>query len=180
STRPREPRARMPSPALARVAAASGHLAAQALRARALLGAPPLPAGAGAAGRCGARPPAAAAQPAPGLLPLACPAWPPPGGGCWAPQGSWRTGMLMPTGGAEHGIAKVVEEGLSVPVSISEPTEWIVPMECTQHWYRIVKNQRNALKPVENASQADCGPRKKHWRWYRDRRIKMRKKSRTI
>eukprot|EP00933_Yihiella_yeosuensis_P053764 TRINITY_DN52056_c0_g1_i1.p1 TRINITY_DN52056_c0_g1~~TRINITY_DN52056_c0_g1_i1.p1 ORF type:complete len:160 (+),score=22.24 TRINITY_DN52056_c0_g1_i1:73-552(+) len=54
------------------------------------------------------------------------------------------------------------------------------PLQCNQQWYRIIKNQRNALKPVENASRADCGPRKKHWRWYRDRRIAMRKKKKFI
>lgn len=54
------------------------------------------------------------------------------------------------------------------------------PLECKQWLHRIIKSQREAIKHVENASQADCGPRKKHWRWYRDRRIKMRKKQRCI
>jgi len=44
------------------------------------------------------------------------------------------------------------------------------PIYCGQHWHRIIINQRKAIKGLENASKADCGPRKKHWRWYRDNR----------
>mmetsp|Transcript_64294 Transcript_64294/g.119486 ORF Transcript_64294/g.119486 Transcript_64294/m.119486 type:complete len:137 (+) Transcript_64294:62-472(+) len=55
-----------------------------------------------------------------------------------------------------------------------------LPQVCKQHWLRIIKNQKGALRGVENASKADCGPRKRHWKWYRDMRIKMRHKRRCI
>mmetsp|Transcript_70184 Transcript_70184/g.153024 ORF Transcript_70184/g.153024 Transcript_70184/m.153024 type:complete len:165 (-) Transcript_70184:72-566(-) len=56
----------------------------------------------------------------------------------------------------------------------------VAPLECGKWWHQIIKSQRNAIKYIENASKADCGPKKKHWRWYRDRMIKMRKKQKCI
>jgi len=53
-------------------------------------------------------------------------------------------------------------------------------LEFGQQWVRIIKNQKDAIKGYQNASPSDCGPRKRHWAWYRDKRIKMRKKKRTI
>eukprot|EP00929_Paragymnodinium_shiwhaense_P087217 TRINITY_DN47476_c0_g1_i1.p2 TRINITY_DN47476_c0_g1~~TRINITY_DN47476_c0_g1_i1.p2 ORF type:complete len:189 (+),score=39.72 TRINITY_DN47476_c0_g1_i1:77-643(+) len=54
------------------------------------------------------------------------------------------------------------------------------PLECAQHKYRRWQDMKQAIKYVENASRADCGPKGKFWRWYRDRKINMRKKKRCI
>eukprot|EP00931_Biecheleriopsis_adriatica_P080217 TRINITY_DN53571_c0_g1_i1.p2 TRINITY_DN53571_c0_g1~~TRINITY_DN53571_c0_g1_i1.p2 ORF type:complete len:158 (+),score=25.89 TRINITY_DN53571_c0_g1_i1:70-543(+) len=82
----------------------------------------------------------------------------------------------------EGGVQEIILPAPKIDEQLEEGPEGSdpAPLLCNQFWYRITKNQRNALKPVENASRADCGPRKKHWRWYRDRRIAMRKKKRFI
>eukprot|EP00435_Cladocopium_sp_Y103_P016647 s2036_g4.t1 len=82
--------------------------------------------------------------------------------------------VQMPLQGREFILPapeEVVEEGDTVEVD---------PLLCNQPWYRRRLEQRNALKKVENASKADCGPFGKHWRWWRDRKIKARKKKRVI
>eukprot|EP00434_Breviolum_minutum_P027832 symbB.v1.2.024618.t1/scaffold2344.1/size81749/5 len=81
--------------------------------------------------------------------------------------------MEMPLGGRELILpaVEVQDEGDFVELD---------PLLCNQPWYRRRQEQRNALKKVENASKAACGPFKKHWRWWRDRRIKARKKQRVI
>mmetsp|Transcript_26028 Transcript_26028/g.45318 ORF Transcript_26028/g.45318 Transcript_26028/m.45318 type:complete len:157 (+) Transcript_26028:62-532(+) len=57
----------------------------------------------------------------------------------------------------------------------------IMPFHCGgQHWFRIIKNQRDIIKGYQNAGPADCGPRKRHWKWYRDKRIAMKRKRRVI
>eukprot|EP00811_Abedinium_folium_P001831 NODE_11678_length_1271_cov_7.273601.p1 GENE.NODE_11678_length_1271_cov_7.273601~~NODE_11678_length_1271_cov_7.273601.p1 ORF type:complete len:247 (-),score=51.38 NODE_11678_length_1271_cov_7.273601:247-987(-) len=68
---------------------------------------------------------------------------------------------------------------VDVPSATGEPSN-APAIECGQHWYRIIKNQRQGLKGVRNASKADCGPKKRHWRWYRDNHQKKRKKRRCI
>mmetsp|Transcript_57273 Transcript_57273/g.125367 ORF Transcript_57273/g.125367 Transcript_57273/m.125367 type:complete len:125 (-) Transcript_57273:116-490(-) len=81
---------------------------------------------------------------------------------------------VMPLQGREFILPapeELVEEGGTVEVD---------PLLCNQPWYRRRLEQRNALKKVENASKFDCGPFKKHWRWWRDRKIKARKKKRVI
>ncbi|CAE8581736.1 unnamed protein product, partial [Polarella glacialis] len=86
-----------------------------------------------------------------------------------APPGGVGRDFILP--GLEDNLLEIGEgEGTSDPA----------PLQCNQQWYRIIKGQRNAIKVIENASMADCGPRKKHWRWYRDRRIAMRKKKGVI
>lgn len=92
------------------------------------------------------------------------PLWSPPGGHCFerglpgtASPGHVEPGPLVRDGGVLH-----------------------VPLDCSQHWHRIIESQKNAIRGVENASKADCGPKKRHWRWYRDIRKKLRKKRKCI
>eukprot|EP00930_Biecheleria_cincta_P087540 TRINITY_DN76763_c0_g1_i1.p2 TRINITY_DN76763_c0_g1~~TRINITY_DN76763_c0_g1_i1.p2 ORF type:complete len:150 (+),score=12.89 TRINITY_DN76763_c0_g1_i1:83-532(+) len=108
-------------------------------------------------------------------------------------QAMWRCPAL-PLAGAQDIILPAVISSVQIEggrdiilptpnenARIEGPDDVIVnPLHCNQFWWRIHKNQRNALKPLENASRADCGPRKKHWRWYRDRRIAMKKRKRVI
>merc|ERR1712241_1144411 len=101
-------------------------------------------------------------------------------------MGADKPQLLPQREGAEWGEgcpARILEvPGAALPDSTSGELErpQSAPMQCNQFWHRIIKGQRNALKPVLNASRADCGPRGKHWKWYRDRSIKRRKKRRCI
>jgi len=55
-----------------------------------------------------------------------------------------------------------------------------IEIECGGHWYRKIQGQKDALKGMINLRRTDCGPRGVHWRWYRDRRIAIKKAKRTI
>jgi len=55
-----------------------------------------------------------------------------------------------------------------------------VEHNCGGHWYRKIQSQKDALKGIINARRTDCGPKGIHWRWYRDRRIKIKKQKNYI
>eukprot|EP00396_MALV-II-16_sp_LP-1_P000377 gene377-299_t len=46
--------------------------------------------------------------------------------------------------------------------------------------YRVVKAQRNALRGLQKARRCDCGPKGIHWRWWRDRKITIKKNKNFI
>eukprot|EP00747_Dinoflagellata_sp_TGD_P166583 gnl/TRDRNA2_/TRDRNA2_189588_c0_seq1.p1 gnl/TRDRNA2_/TRDRNA2_189588_c0~~gnl/TRDRNA2_/TRDRNA2_189588_c0_seq1.p1 ORF type:complete len:168 (+),score=23.27 gnl/TRDRNA2_/TRDRNA2_189588_c0_seq1:68-571(+) len=80
--------------------------------------------------------------------------------------------------GSNTGIAApMVDAGVEIGEGWDQTA---IPLECVKQWQRIIKNQREALRGVINASRADCGPRGRHWLWYRDKQIKRKKKRRVI
>ncbi|CAD7925205.1 unnamed protein product [Amoebophrya sp. A25] len=55
-----------------------------------------------------------------------------------------------------------------------------VPLECGQHYYRKWISQRKALIGLQKLRKVDCGPKKIHWAWWRDKQIERKKKKKCI
>jgi len=53
-------------------------------------------------------------------------------------------------------------------------------IQCKQHWYRIINATKAAIKGLHKARRIDCGPKGIYWKWWRDRRISIKKKKNYI
>ena len=53
-------------------------------------------------------------------------------------------------------------------------------IECGQHYYRKWIAQRKALIGLQKLRKVDCGPKKMHWAWWRDKQIERKKKKKCI
>eukprot|EP00392_Amoebophrya_sp_AT5.2_P000016 g16.t1 len=53
-------------------------------------------------------------------------------------------------------------------------------IDCAQHYYRKFKAQREALYGLTKLRKIDCGPKKMHWAWWRDKQIARKKKKKCI
>ncbi|CAD7928785.1 unnamed protein product [Amoebophrya sp. A120] len=58
--------------------------------------------------------------------------------------------------------------------------EEIADIECAQHYYRKWTAQRAALIGLTKLRKIDCGPKKIHWAWWRDKQIAKKKKKKCI
>ena len=88
-------------------------------------------------------------------------------------------GWTMASGTRRVGVGAEVDEQTEGREGEEEAT-LRVPLLCNQHWFRKIRAQKEAIKGIVNARKTDCGPKGIHWRWYRDRRIKIRKKKNYI